>query len=104
MPCGICLNLGAIEVKCHVAYGLDIGATWPMSKPMCHISYIGAMWRRFKWVPHGKMQLVTNIVAILVARSLMYPIIYMAAIYIYDEKILHSSHATIFLLMETSYV
>jgi hypothetical protein len=57
MPHGICL---------------DLCATWPMLKPMCHISYIGAMWRRFKWVSHGRMQLVINIVIILVVRSLMY--------------------------------
>jgi hypothetical protein len=59
MPREICLNLGAIKVKCHVAYG-----TWPLSEPMCYVTYIGAMWRKFKWVPHGRMQLVTNIVAI----------------------------------------
>jgi hypothetical protein len=49
-----------------------LGATWPMPKPMCHISYIGAMWCRFMWVPHGRMQLVRNIVAILVVRLFMY--------------------------------
>jgi hypothetical protein len=57
MPHGICL---------------DLCATWRRSKPMCHVSYIGAMWHRSKWVPHGKMQLVINIVVILVARSFMY--------------------------------
>jgi hypothetical protein len=40
MPHGICL---------------DLGVTWPMFKPMCHVSYIGAMWHKYKWVPHGKM-------------------------------------------------
>jgi hypothetical protein len=34
-----------------------------MSKPMCHVSYIGAMSHTSKWVPCGKMQPVTNIVA-----------------------------------------
>ncbi len=99
-----CLNLGAITVKCHVAYGINLGATWPMSKPMCHVSYIGVMWRRFKWVPHGRMQLVTNIVTILVARSLMYTI-YGGHICIQRKNtsfIAHDwfSHATCHLLLQ----
>jgi hypothetical protein len=51
---------------------LDLGAMWPWFKPMCHVRYIGAMWRRFKWVPRGQMQLVPNIITILVVKSLMY--------------------------------
>jgi hypothetical protein len=30
------------------------------------------VWHRSKWTPHGKIQLVTNVVTILIARSLMY--------------------------------
>jgi hypothetical protein len=56
MPHGICVDLN------------KVGAMWPMSRPMCHVNYISAMWCSFKWVPHGKMQFATNIVA----RSLMY--------------------------------
>jgi len=47
---------------------VNLGVTWLMFKPMCHVSYLGAMWRWSKWVPCGRMQLVTNIVA----RLLMY--------------------------------
>jgi hypothetical protein len=51
MACGIYVDLNKLS------------ATWPMSKPM---------WHKFKWVPPGKMQLVTNIVIILVARLFIY--------------------------------
>ncbi len=78
MPCGICLNLCA---------------TWPMPKPMCHIAYISAMWHRSKWVPCGRMLFDTNIVAILIAISFVYTL-YGGHIYVFDEKIFHLSHVT----------
>ncbi len=67
MSHGICVDLYKLGAMWHLVYMaprfrhmprgicLGLGATWPMSKPMCHVSYIGAMWHRSKWVLGGKM-------------------------------------------------